>query len=155
MLDNDILKKCAIKIKKELGGVDDLPYELQNTIANLYYDFFLLEGRFGETEKGIPKVFRKEGDIFNNLRDLTMDSLFLTHHVPKIPEYVDSLRQIKKSDPNVLDYMTELFIDMLKYKIKNTFKKTGIRRSIERKINKKKLTQYPDLIGIINSYTIT
>jgi hypothetical protein len=154
MIDKNIVKLC-VKDIDQLGGIDDLPYELQNTIANLYYDYYLLNDRFANTEKGIPKVFKKEGDALENLRNLTMDSLFLTHHVPKIPEYVRSLCRTKREDPEIYDYMVELYTDMLKYKIKNTFKKNGIRRSIERRRNKKKVSEYPDLIGTIKIHIAT
>lgn len=154
MLNINIIILC-VKDIDHLGGIDDLPYELQNTVANLYYDFYLLNDRFANTENGIPKVFKKEGDALESLRDLTMDSLFLTHHVPKIPEYINSIRKIRREEPEIYDYWIELFLDMLKYKIKNTFKKNGIRRSIERKVNKKKISEFPDLIGVINSYKST
>ncbi len=151
MIDKKILKLCAKDIK-QLGGIEDIPYELQNTIANIYYDYYMLNERFSNSANGVPKVFSKNGDVIDNIKSLTMDSLFLTHHVERIPEYISTIRRIKREEPEIYDYWIELLLDMLKYKIKNTFKKNGIRRSIERKINKKKISQYPDLIGTIKNY---
>ena len=40
MPNQDVLELCEKTIRKDLGNIDDLPYELANTVANVYYKYF-------------------------------------------------------------------------------------------------------------------
>ena len=42
MINNEILRwQCQEEVLKRYGGLNDIPYELANTIASLYYEFLL------------------------------------------------------------------------------------------------------------------
>jgi hypothetical protein len=63
----DVLEKCEKAIRKDLVSLDDLPYELANTIANVYYRFFKhtfdVMKQAANNPGWIPKELKRETDM--------------------------------------------------------------------------------------------
>ena len=67
-----------------------------------------------------------------------------------IQDVIKSLREIdKKFQPNAYKAGCSLVIDIWKYKIDNAPKKIGLRRMLERKLNKNKIDEIPNLIELM------
>ncbi|HLE24198.1 MAG TPA: hypothetical protein VI935_00950 [Thermodesulfobacteriota bacterium] len=66
----EILELCKMKIYNELGSLDDLPYELANTVANVYYRLFnFLLYANALLDSNIPgSKFIKEGDVKTTIK---------------------------------------------------------------------------------------
>ena len=123
----------------DLGSTTDLSRELLNTIANIYYQFFLpIESR-KPTGHDLPTV----------LKNFINDNATLNAGLEHMPGMIEALRVIdKRTQPEVYDYSVEYLLDILKYKLADAGNKTGIRRMIERKL--KRVNEIDDLIGIMN-----
>ena len=67
MPKQDVFELCEKTIRKDLGNIDDLPYELANTVANAYYKYFDqaldIMKRARNNPGWIPKEMKRETDI--------------------------------------------------------------------------------------------
>ena len=151
MIEKDIIEKCREIIKNELGTLDDIPYELANTIANIYYRFFMLTEKI-VSSKSLNDFLSEREDILVSLQEISNEINFLLTSVQLIPQYIKNLRNIdKERQPNLYRLFVNIYLDDLKYNIKNPFNKTGIRRKIERFFKRNKVKEIPNLIEIIYS----
>jgi len=152
MVDKIILYECKEIMNKYVGSISDLPYELGNTFANLYLRFILHEKRFEYNENKIPHFFSEDGDIIQSIKSLEEEHQFLMTHIKYLPEYIEDLRKLaKRNRPDLYSLLVEVYLDGLKYRIKDAYKKNGIRRKIERVFHKKYVKEIPDLLHQINS----
>ena len=66
MPKKEILEMCEKGIRNDLESLDDLPYELANTVANVYYQYFNhsseMTGAAGKPG-WIPKEMKREPDM--------------------------------------------------------------------------------------------
>lgn len=145
-----VLTMCEEKIKNDLGSIDDLPYELANTVANIYYKFLNYTYQ-GLGEGKIPKEIKREADLSEGLSSYLKSTNKRISDVQKIPEFIGELRKIDKyQTPNKYQAMIELILDILKYEIKDVFYKSGIRRAFERKMKKGKVQEIPNLVDLLD-----
>jgi len=152
MVNKRIIKLCREAIRNDVGTLNDLPHELANTFANIYYKFFELNEKIDNSETGMPSIFAEEGNIFEVLKNFSRESQFILVHIKKIPEYVQGFREIDKiQQPNVYNLLVNLYLDILKYRIKNAHKKIGIWRRMERIFKSNSVNEIPNLIDMINS----
>ena len=133
------VNEARAAIIADLGSTADLPRELLNTIANIYYQFFLPVESREPTGHDLPTV----------LKNFINDNASLNAGVEHMPGMIEALRAIdKRTRPDVYDYSVEYYLDILKYKIADAGNKTGIRRMIERKL--KRVNEIDDLIEIMH-----
>lgn len=136
---------AAQLIKGQLGNLDDLPPELQNTVSNIYY-------------RANPSTIIQHA-TGNALRDFEKNSLEMinrTSDLKFVGEMIASLREVKQeASSNDLDFvyghLVTLILDVYKYRIENANDKSPIRRSIERKF-KKPESEIPNLYAKLRKY---
>lgn len=123
----------------DLGSTADLPREVLNTIANIYYQAYLPVESREATGHNLPSA----------LKDFINENARLTAAIEHIPRMVQALRAIdKRARPDLYDYSVEYFLDIFKYKIADAGNKIGIRRMLERKL--KRVCEIDDLIEIMH-----
>ena len=132
----------------DLGHLGDIPYDLANTIANIYYEFFKIDK--GLQKEGIPKDYFKSENIFDDLRPFSQRIRRLHFKLEIMRDLITHLREIDQDkQPNLYKLWLSVCYDTLKYDIPNTMKKSGIRRKIERYFKKSKVNEIPRLIDLI------
>ncbi len=156
MPKQDVLGICGKAIRKDLGNIDDLPYELANTVANVYYRYFnqaIDVIKAGSNKPNwVPQEMEQEADVFEGLSSFLDKSAKIKSDVKRVSEHINNLRDIdKQNQPNLYQYIVAFILDGLKYDIKNAHKKSGLRRMIERKLKKGNVQEIPNLIDLINS----
>ncbi len=124
MINNEAVADAKESINEEIGTLRDLPRELANTVANLYYKDACLY--LDLLNKGPYAAFHSSKPIMEYIDD-TLDSICMQ---PSVPKLIKHLRELKNTQ--IYDYTVELFLDAFKYKIKNVAKKSALRRRIER-----------------------
>ena len=149
MPSKEALKMAEDYIKSQLGTLSDLPKQLANTIANVYYKFaldFLEMSENSKREYFVPKSMnRKTGDLGELLKDFMANQAKISSDVEAAPKFVKGLREIDKyKQPKLYKYSVEFILDCLKYNIEKPQNKSGARRTIERKF--KTVNEIPNLI---------
>lgn len=153
MPNMEALKMAEDHIREQLGTLDDLPKELANTIANVYYNFYgnVLEVAIdSKREFVIPKSIKREsGDLQQLFENFMANQAKIVTDLESAPKFIKGLRGIDKySQPNLYKFTVEFILDCLKYNIENAQNKTGLRRMVERKF--KKPDEIPNLIDLLN-----
>jgi hypothetical protein len=134
----------------------------------IYYRYFLLESseRAEYCEKSIAEVGRiievrkKYGAIeFEAIIETNLSSYksMAVAEFAAINGVVDWLfeenwEQERRKERGGPGFLSEVIGDIFKYRIKNVWSKTGIRRAIERKMTEKRIDEIPNLIDFMNSY---
>ena len=90
MIDQTVLEKCREAIQNSLGSLDDIPLELANTIANVYYDFYDFYAR---ATGGSPSWEQDDLWAFIENTASVLAAYKYAH------EYVGGLRRIEESNP--------------------------------------------------------
>lgn len=149
----EALKTAEDHIESELGTLDDLPKELANTIANVYYRFCanaLEMLSYSKREFFIPNsVKRESGDSRELYKKFMYNQAQIVTDLESAPKFIKGLRGIDKyAQPNLYKFTVEFILDCLKYNIENAQNKTGLRRMVERKF--KKPDEIPNLIDLMN-----
>ncbi|MBC2733028.1 MAG: hypothetical protein HF981_01600 [Desulfobacteraceae bacterium] len=156
-INESALKIVENSIEKNLGSLEDLPREIQNTVVNIYYKFFDLADDMMEKKNNpgwIPERIKRDvaygkdfDEAFNNWNIYFAKVKSDFNAVDKM---VDALREVDRSQqPRLYGYMCDFMTDVLKYNIPNAEKKTPIRRKFERKLYKKQVDEIPHLIDLI------
>jgi len=148
-----ILCICKNSIREDLGTLDDLPYELANTIANLYYRAFYKAAyafeyrRLSPKSAGSLRLCRLGGK--QCVRD-DMSRPFRSEF-QAIADFVSEIRSIDKVDaPDLYWFAVKFMLDCLKYDIQDVGKKTELRRVIERQLKKPRIREVPGLVDMLN-----
>lgn len=138
MISQNALREAAKIMHRHLGDLDDLPIELVNTLANIYYRFFaykdhmLSGGRSLFLDPYVPQS--------SNLLDAYKNNNKFFAEVSSTFEcakgIVLSARQACAENPKLFSYLVTFMLDVFKYNIENAESKTPIRRAIERKFKK-------------------
>jgi len=155
MPKKEVLEMCERAISNDLGSLDDLPYELANTVANVYYKYFNhtfeVMRQAANNPGWIPKEMKRETDLRVGLLSFLEDSARVMSDVEAVPGFIELLRKIdKRRQPNLYQNRVELILDCLKYDIKDAHKKIGLRRMIERKIRKATVQEIPNLVDLLD-----
>lgn len=145
----DLLKLAEQAIKRNMGRLDDIPRELANTVANIYYRFFSMASEMGP--EWIPSQMTRATDMRQGLVEFIEESASLIADVKAIPKAILDLRKIDKyRQPNLYSFSVEYLLDEFKYNIKNAAYKPGIWRKIERLFKKSKVKEIPNLIELMD-----
>jgi hypothetical protein len=151
LIDQNILDSCRNIIVKNIGTLKDLPYELGNTVANIYYKLCLLL-----KIKRDPGWFPKYNESFENEDPLDNMAKFIFSYnklkadIISIPNFIASLRSRKNEDREKYNYWVDYVIDCLKYDIENINYKTIEQRMNERK-KIRQIQEIPNLVDLINT----
>ena len=138
MVDQEILERCRDAVRRNLGSLDDIPPELANTIANVYYRFYARA-----TALSTPSGSE-------NLRSFIEDTATVLSSHKYVKQIVDGLRRIdKRAKPALYDYTVTFTLDVLKYQIDRAQDKSGIRRMIERQFRRHKVKEIPNLYDLL------
>ncbi len=151
MPEQYIIELISYCIKKKLGDIDDIPLELANTIANVYYNS--IDQAIKKWHKENPDTQSFNQDRQNDYEKLVMlnladpDSL---KDIKMINKMISSYRDIKETETQrTAKYIGQMIIDTMKYKIKNAPEKSELKRWFERRIKKKNITEIPGLIEML------
>jgi hypothetical protein len=128
--DTQALTLAAEAIGRDFGNLDDFPVEFADTIANIYFKFFMLAlGELFTTRRE-----KLSTDPVLNFMDVSSDLTASVNHVPGMVKELREMRQAGRKD--LFDYWVTFTLDDLKYKIQNAGEKSAIRRSLERRFKK-------------------
>jgi len=155
MPKREILMMCEKAIKKDLDSLDDLPHELANTIANVYYKFYNLAGEVMDQSSGnpnwLPTQAKRELDLGTGLKSFVHDFDKFMNDRDAAPNFIRALREIdKRLQPNLYRFTVNFILDCLKYDIKNAGHKTQLRRMLERKLHKNRVQEIQGLIDLLD-----
>lgn len=156
MLNKEVLKMCEEAIRQQIGSIEDLPYEVANTVANVYYKFFdhsidVIERKTKNPGGWIPKEIKRENDIEKGMKSFIENTARVTSDYNAVTKMIAAIREVDKhKQPNAYRFCVEFFLDNLKYNIENAHKKTGLRRMFERKIKKNTVKEIPKLIDLLD-----
>ena len=131
-------------IRKHLGSLDDLPDELANTIANIYYGAgqIILEDA---SPSSLVQAMKRTADL-EELPHLYAQGITSLERVKMIPEMVSGLRSVNKAaQPHLYRMTWNVVLDVLKYDIKNAMDKPEIWRLMERFFRKPAIDEIPRL----------
>ena len=144
-IDDDVLRDATHSLHLHLGSLMDLPEELRNTLASVYYEVHWLRKKNG----GTPLVAHLPPQKDSEKRlDMAMKQALLRVDQYRIADtLVEAIRKADKdSQPRLYGALVQLALDELKWNIKNSFKKSELRRSLE-KMGKKPVPEVPGLYG--------
>jgi len=152
MPKKEVLEMCEKAIRDELGTLEDLPYELANTVANVYYRFFTLGlDAIKRRPHSLPASVKRKNSLAKGMATFMQDSTRSITDVESVADFIKGLREIdKRQQPNLYQYSVDFILDFLKYDIKNVHEKTGLRRMVERKIKKNKVNEIPNLVDLMD-----
>ncbi len=152
MPKKEVLDMCEEAIRDQLGTLEDLPYELANTVANVYYRFFALGlEAIKRGPHSLPTSVRRETSLAKGAATYIEDTTRSITDVESVPATIKGLREIDKhQQPNLYQYSVDFALDCLKYDIKNVHLKPGLWRMVERKIKKNKVKEIPNLVDLLD-----
>lgn len=131
--EKEMLDEVKLNIIVDIGSLDDFPYEVANTIANVYYRYTKLP-----YEMSIGSISIEEFANIHSCKE-------------SISEFVRAIRNIDKKDqPQMYSYSVQLFLDIFKYNIQNAHKKSEMWRYFERKFKKSNVNEINTLITLLN-----
>ncbi len=134
-----VLEMCRRALIQDCGTLADLPYELANTIANVYYRFFALEY---EPEPSFTSIEDSIANVSERARILA------DHHFA--PKIVTALRQmIKEAHPSYVEAFAEMFVCQLKYRIDDAPEKSLARLKVERFLKRPAAKEFPGLGDVL------
>ena len=130
-IDETVLEEAAHDLHHHHGSLMDLPEELRNTIASVYYEVHWTrrhEGAMPLVAHLPPQKDRGE------LLDAAMKQFILRMgQYQHLSTYVEMVREAdKETQPNLYAMLTKVVIDALKWNIDNALQKSAFRRSLER-----------------------
>jgi hypothetical protein len=149
IISQHALRNAAEAIRMNLGDLSDLPLELANTYANIYYRAFAYEEhmRCGGRSRFLEPYISESNNIFNVHTDnvkFQAETVAALEHAKAV---VQSLRQLRIDEPELFSHAVTTVLDVIKFNIENAESKTPIRRSLERKF--KKVYEVPQLIDMM------
>ena len=127
----------------------DLPEELRNTVASVYYEVHWLRRKDG----GTPLISHlpPQGDTKKQLDAAMKQALLRVDQYRIADTLVQGIREANKdTQPRLYGALVRLALDALKWNIENSFKKSELRRSLER-MGKKPVPEVPGLYGRMSS----
>jgi hypothetical protein len=137
--EDEILVVCRAVILSEIGRLDDLPNELANTVANIYYRCIPLGLDSSSSAEDLRSLVQRGHSRIQLGKILAARQM--------IPQMVAELRKLPKGGLAswAYHYAVQFALDLFKYDIPNGEKKSAARRSIERVFRKPLVREIPDL----------
>ena len=149
LISYEALCQAAMIMRGQLGDLNDLPVELQNTLANIYYRFFAIqEDMLSRGQSGLldtylppPKNHRDHFKLYTDFQALTLA------YFGNAKGLVNAAREAGAKSRELFSYLNTMTLDVFKYNIDDAGSKSPIRRAIERKF--KTVYEIPNLIGLM------
>jgi len=140
-----ILEKAKSLLAEEIGYITDLPKEMQNTIANMYYKTALFMHEH-EQGKGLPSSVSESKDIVKGIKHFFDDMAHFTASRKYLPGIISSIRELK-SQGEQEEYELAVFIWLChnKYRISDALNKSEMRLKIEKKLRQSKVDEIKGL----------
>ena len=139
MNDEKIFLVTRQALASDFGNLDDLPRELANTIANVYY-------RFWSLSEAPDREFVSVDDssaALENLRRIQIEFDFSK-------KVVAELRRLKPQvHSSLFEITADMFLSILKYKIDDAAIKSAVRLRLERFLRRNKVNEIPGLIDAL------
>ena len=129
-IDEEALKRAADSLYSALGPLNDLPPELRNTLANVYYKFYAFSRNLRDPSQILGYNNSDPMSAYMGFMKGSADVLADFEHAS---DMIKGMRDTRKQDQNIYEYLVTLTLDLFKYRIPNAHQKTPIRRAIERK----------------------
>jgi len=151
LIDHELLELCRKFIKKNITTLKDIPFELANTIANIYYKLCLLTKVNIGAAAWFPKFSDLNEDFVGNSVQFIKTYNKLKADLISIPDFVKCLREFDRNkEPELYNYSVEYVIDCLKYDIENINYKSYEQRVKERNSKKNKIREISNLNYILD-----
>lgn len=154
MIRKEILKLCEQAICKELGSLNDLPHELANTVANIFYKYHcnLFEHlQIVDNPNSIQQYSNKEQNIGTGIISWFIEPQNINLDYDLVPDLIKGIRMCDKNDqPDVYKRMVDFSLFILKYHIKDALKKSYLRLRIERYFVRNKVKEIPNIIDLMH-----
>ena len=113
-INRTVLPIAREVITRAFGNLDDLPAELQNTIANIYYNSTQLLGAAKNNPGWVPT---KDGQLADT-KTFVEEVSFLSAAMESLPQFVAELRKLRGKNPAWLyDYSATYGLDLFKYRL--------------------------------------
>lgn len=120
----------------DFGCMDDLPRELANTIANIYFRYWSLPD---EPDKGFTSIKDSMAEA-ERIARIQTEFEFVKKVVPEIRK----LQQ--QAHPSLVAVASEMFVSILKYRIDDAVEKSPLRLKFERFLRRDKVDEIPGLL---------
>jgi hypothetical protein len=171
-VDDTVMQMCRAAIHQKLGSLGDLPSELANTAVNIFYKYFELSLKWTQMKSvylpsphavGLNGTSQAYDTLSDSIKNITFyyDNLKDVHELvvkvaeakqdaEKIINMIHKLRKIDRSkNSNEYERMVETILDLMKYNIKDAWKKTPILRGIERVLRNDMVNEIPELYKLV------
>lgn len=137
-MNQEALDNARIKIEEGFGDISDLSEELQNTIANIYY-------QAAQIAQSPHKAILGNG--IDKIQNGIEDTSFYISAVESLPGIIEAFREdvLQKGNEDDINFMNEVFICMYKYRVKNALSKPLFVVKMIKAFSKKKVNEIPDL----------
>ena len=144
----EILHWTIESIRRSLGSIEDLPDELANAIANIYYRSGQI--MFEDKSPGSAMQSLRDGRSIDAMASSYGIGLRTLKKLEMIPQLVVGLRSIDKdSQPNLYAVARSLALDILKFDIPNAMNKPEIWRMVERLFRQSEIEEFPKLAELV------
>jgi hypothetical protein len=148
-INKEALSKAGQMMKRDFGeDISDLPQEIRNTLANIYYEFSCLVIR---SESGQhPEAMLKARGFMEGLKKFAEENAFLRSAVDALPTIISEMRKLARAgNRKGYDLSVRLLLDTFKLRIPDMDKKSVLRVTIERPFYSSKVREIPDLWKLI------
>ena len=116
-IDKEILAKAASELHQDLGSLSDLPEQLRDTIASLYYEHWW---------------FQLSKDPSTGHASWTNNVVARMGHYEMVPALVKSMREIREDSQSIFEMTVGATRDLLRYNLKDVTRKSVARRALEK-----------------------
>lgn len=136
-MDKEILKIAKDDISRIYGDISDLNEEVQNTIANIYYNAVLINNN--------PVGYEFANGI-SGFRKTIQDTAFYTNALEHLPIIISNIRETM-SDGNEegINMLNQVTLFVFKYRIKGAMSKPLFLLNILKLFSKKNVNEIPNL----------
>ncbi len=146
MLDTEAADLARQHIQRDYGSLADLPEEFADTIANIYYRFYLEYMSSNEKPNALPQSIREGSDLFKDMTSYLKKSSRDLTFIEGGPELIESIRRLRdEKQIDEFEILVEVMLDHLKFGIDEAMNKRGIRRMIERLFKRRKVREIAGL----------
>ena len=137
MFKQALIKATEQRILNELGSLRDLPIELANTVANIYYRYCQLFERMDGKDDGsiIEKIARSQ-EMARTYHTLMHQAAEIVLDYENSRKLINSLRKNGNNHPYYINEESQIALDVLKYHIPGAQKKSNFRRRFARRFSK-------------------
>lgn len=141
MTREELIQQAKTIIENQLKGVEDLPPELANSVANIVFKYVQLFGRTGRTSQScLLEKIAENPHLAQAYRNMLTQAPVVISRFEKVKNQINTIRDMKYDPPSYHESI-QLLLDEIKYGIDEPRLKSELRRSIERRLRK------PDEIG--------